>query len=84
MRIFFFFARSLARSFAHARTRFAALGQPIPTECSICMDTLASEDPLCHLSMLRCTHTFHWDCIDSWLGGKTEKGTCPVCRTWSI
>ena len=56
----------------------------MPTECSICMDTLASEDPLCHLSMLRCTHAFHWDCIDSWLGGKTEKGTCPVCRTWSI
>uniref|UniRef100_A0A914IB25 RING-type domain-containing protein n=1 Tax=Globodera rostochiensis TaxID=31243 RepID=A0A914IB25_GLORO len=45
-------------------------------ECAICLQPLlASEDVK---KLLSCQHTFHPNCIDTWLGiGKT---TCPVCR----
>lgn len=40
--------------------------------CGICLDP-ATEDPV----DLRCSHTFHRDCIRLWF---ERQQTCPVCR----
>jgi len=53
-------------------------GQELPsdqTTCAVCMaDFEISED----LRSLNCTHHFHKECIDKWLG---VAKTCPVCKT---
>jgi E3 ubiquitin-protein ligase RNF115/126 len=43
-------------------------------ECSICMDNveLGTE-----VTVLPCTHWFHYDCIEAWL---KQHNTCPHCR----
>jgi len=52
-------------------------GQELPsnqTTCAVCMaDFETSEE----LRSLTCTHHFHKECIDKWLGVAT---TCPVCK----
>lgn len=52
-------------------------GQELPsnqTTCAVCMaDFETSEE----LRSLHCTHHFHKECIDKWLGVAT---TCPVCK----
>jgi hypothetical protein len=52
-------------------------GQELPsnqTTCAVCMaDFEISED----LRSLHCTHHFHKECIDKWLG---VAKTCPVCK----
>jgi len=52
-------------------------GQEIPSSqitCAVCMaDFQISED----LRSLHCSHHFHKECIDKWLGVAT---TCPVCK----
>ncbi|XP_077361008.1 E3 ubiquitin-protein ligase TTC3 isoform X2 [Festucalex cinctus] len=41
--------------------------------CIICQEEMSPPDRL----VLECRHTFHKDCITSWL---KEKSTCPTCR----
>lgn len=50
------------------------LGTEGNTECSICMDNveLGTE-----VTVLPCTHWFHYDCIEAWL---KQHNTCPHCR----
>jgi len=52
-------------------------GQELPSSqitCAVCMaDFEISED----LRSLHCSHHFHKECIDKWLGVAT---TCPVCK----
>jgi len=52
-------------------------GQELPANqitCAVCMgDFVTAEE----LRSLKCTHHFHKDCIDKWLGVAT---TCPVCK----
>jgi len=52
-------------------------GQELPsdqTSCAVCMaDFEVSEE----LRSLHCTHHFHKECIDKWLG---VAPTCPVCK----
>lgn len=47
--------------------------QTDPEECSICISTESGE-----LKTLVCNHTFHSQCINTWLDTKSE---CPICRT---
>jgi len=52
-------------------------GQELPsnqTTCAVCMADFVDEE---ELRSLQCTHHFHKDCIDKWLGVAT---TCPVCK----
>ena len=43
-------------------------------ECTICREALKSDD---HTYRLPCSHTFHNDCLASWL---KIRATCPNCR----
>lgn len=42
-------------------------------ECAICLDTIDIKD----LEILKCTHKFHKECINSWI---QKSPTCPYCR----
>ncbi|KAL5338772.1 hypothetical protein BJX70DRAFT_365602 [Aspergillus crustosus] len=62
----------------HALPKKAAteemLGIEGKAECSICMDTVKTGD---EVTELPCTHWFHPQCIEMWLG---QHNTCPHCR----
>lgn len=45
------------------------------TQCSVCLGDYQAEDRLQQIPA--CAHTFHIDCIDSWL---STHSTCPLCR----
>lgn len=55
---------------------FDAESAPTPEHCtcSICHNTMSGHI----VRVLRCSHTFHNDCVDRWLGSAS---TCPLCRT---
>lgn len=42
--------------------------------CAVCLESYQEGE---QLRELPCTHCFHKDCIDKWLG---QKATCPVCQ----
>ena len=67
----------------HRRALFSALRKALPTECAVCTEPLAAEDPGADVSTLPCLHVFHTPCIDTWFARQLQ-GTCPVCRSWSI
>ncbi|KAM1042488.1 hypothetical protein PS2_033661 [Malus domestica] len=46
------------------------------TQCSVCLGDYVAEDRLQQIPS--CGHTFHIDCIDSWL---STHSTCPLCRS---
>lgn len=50
------------------------LGSDGKAECSICMDgvELGTE-----VTVLPCTHWFHFSCIEAWL---SQNNSCPHCR----
>lgn len=50
------------------------LGNEGLAECSICMDNVEIG---MEVTVLPCTHWFHFECIESWL---KEHDTCPHCR----
>ncbi|KAK6913130.1 Zinc finger, RING-type [Dillenia turbinata] len=45
-------------------------------DCAVCLDNFKSGEK-CRLLPL-CNHSFHAECVDSWL---LKKPMCPVCRT---
>lgn len=45
-------------------------------ECAVCLSEFEDSDELRLLP--RCSHVFHPECIDEWLGSHV---TCPVCRS---
>ncbi|XP_058096955.1 E3 ubiquitin-protein ligase ATL31-like [Magnolia sinica] len=45
-------------------------------ECAVCLNEFEDEETLRLLP--KCSHVFHPECIDAWLGTHT---TCPVCRS---
>lgn len=44
-----------------------------PVQCSICFETISN----CDKKSLNCNHSFHRNCINTWL---REQDTCPLCR----
>lgn len=44
-----------------------------PTTCTICFETIGNYDK----KSLNCNHSFHRNCINTWL---IEQNTCPLCR----
>ncbi|CAI9283876.1 unnamed protein product [Lactuca saligna] len=46
-------------------------------ECAVCLEGFKPGDK-CRL-LPNCRHTFHANCIDSWL---IKTAVCPVCRTY--
>jgi tetratricopeptide (TPR) repeat protein len=73
-----------AAAVRHRVALFAAVGQPLPSECAVCGEALAADDAGCDVALLRCLHAFHSPCITQWLGGRVSQGSCPVCRTWAV
>lgn len=47
--------------------------------CPICLDRMDTYPPL-HTLSLPCHHTFHWECIQSYILATGETSTCPSCR----
>ncbi|CEO60375.1 hypothetical protein PMG11_05004 [Penicillium brasilianum] len=50
------------------------MGPDRTAECSICMDPVEVDT---EVTVLPCTHWFHFDCIKAWL---SQHNTCPHCR----
>ena len=44
-----------------------------PDKCSICLEDIRPNEQ----KSLNCNHSFHRDCINTWL---REKDDCPLCR----
>ncbi|RLN13341.1 E3 ubiquitin-protein ligase EL5-like [Panicum miliaceum] len=45
-------------------------------DCAVCLEAFEPGDRCRRLP--RCEHSFHAECVDSWL---RKSGACPVCRT---
>ncbi|KAG8383477.1 hypothetical protein BUALT_Bualt04G0017400 [Buddleja alternifolia] len=46
-----------------------------PLECRVCLSFYEEGD---EVRKLKCKHTFHKNCLDTWL--QQESATCPLCR----
>ncbi|KAL7144041.1 hypothetical protein ABFS83_08G232000 [Erythranthe nasuta] len=47
-----------------------------PTECRVCLSVYEEGD---EVRKLKCKHTYHKDCLDTWLQ-QHHSATCPLCR----
>lgn len=67
-------AGTAIRSLPKKKVDQEMLGTDVKAECSICMDAveLGTE-----VTVLPCTHWFHYNCIEAWL---SQHNTCPHCR----
>ena len=45
-------------------------------ECAVCLCKIEEGE---EIRELRCSHMFHRECIDRWVGHRNN-GTCPLCR----
>lgn len=66
--------RAAIRSLPKKRVDQEMLGTDDKVECSICMEHVELET---EVTVLPCTHWFHSNCIELWLG---QHNTCPHCR----
>lgn len=46
-------------------------------ECAVCLSVYEEGDEIRKLR--KCNHTFHKDCVDTWL--QQDLATCPLCRS---
>ncbi|TKY73486.1 RING-H2 finger protein ATL47 [Spatholobus suberectus] len=46
-------------------------------DCAVCLENFKVGD-VCRL-LPNCSHSFHVQCIDSWI---LQTPICPICRTW--
>ncbi|KAH7857110.1 hypothetical protein Vadar_009113 [Vaccinium darrowii] len=54
-------------------------GKGSQMECAVCLENFKVGE-MCRL-LPNCQHSFHAQCIDSWL---SKRAICPVCRTGAI
>lgn len=57
-------------------SRFKAGLKEESKECSVCLSTFEEGEEIRKLK--QCKHTFHKDCLDTWL--RQDCATCPLCR----
>lgn len=50
---------------------------PNQNQCQICLDDYVDGDEVCYSKDAKCQHSFHADCMISWL---LENDHCPICR----
>ncbi|MCD9639425.1 hypothetical protein HAX54_023940 [Datura stramonium] len=46
-----------------------------PETCAVCLSVFEEGE---QVRKLKCNHTFHKDCLDTWL--QQDSATCPLCR----
>ncbi|KAL1290096.1 hypothetical protein AAHE18_20G105300 [Arachis hypogaea] len=56
-------------------SKLLKLKPPRHVECTLCLSEFMEGEKL---RSLKCQHTFHRDCLDTWL--KDYCATCPLCR----
>ena len=56
------------------RTSLYKTIDPPDGECVICLDSYNNDMECCSI---KCKHTFHKECINTWFN---EKQSCPLCR----
>lgn len=66
--------RTAIRALPKKKITKSMLGNEDKAECSICMEPVKVGT---EVSVLPCSHWFHYDCIEMWL---TQHNTCPHCR----
>jgi hypothetical protein len=59
---------------SHLYSSIKETNKDVDDKCCICLAEFNSEDSV---SILKCKHVFHYDCITEW---STYKINCPVCR----
>ncbi|KAJ5287327.1 hypothetical protein N7478_003013 [Penicillium angulare] len=62
------------RSLPQKKVDRQMLGSDGTAECSICMEAVEIDT---EVTVLPCTHWFHFSCIEAWLN---QHNTCPHCR----
>ncbi|KAJ5168486.1 uncharacterized protein N7482_004080 [Penicillium canariense] len=62
------------RSLPRKKVTQQMIGSDGKAECSICMDAVELDT---EVTVLPCTHWFHYNCIEAWL---SQHNTCPHCR----
>ncbi|KAJ5125583.1 hypothetical protein N7476_010076 [Penicillium atrosanguineum] len=67
-------SESAIRSLPTKKVDQEMLGSDGKAECSICMDAVEVGT---EVTVLPCTHWFHYSCIEAWL---SQHNTCPHCR----
>lgn len=67
-------SQSAIRSLPTKKVDKEMLGSDGKAECSICMDAVELNT---EVTVLPCTHWFHYSCIEAWL---SQHNTCPHCR----
>ncbi|MFT7818643.1 E3 ubiquitin-protein ligase TTC3 [Arapaima gigas] len=60
-----------------SQQRFNSTALNVEDPCIICHEEMSSKD----LCVLECRHSFHRECIKSWL---KEQSTCPTCREHAL
>jgi len=67
---------SAAQIAALPRSRFVAVAGAAAAElCTVCQSAYAADEEL--LTLPRCQHRFHADCVSQWLSTASTK--CPLC-----
>jgi hypothetical protein len=59
---------------SHSYSSIKEINKDVNNECCICLTEFNNDDSV---SILKCNHVFHHDCITEW---STYKINCPVCR----
>mmetsp|Transcript_148933 Transcript_148933/g.478547 ORF Transcript_148933/g.478547 Transcript_148933/m.478547 type:complete len:133 (-) Transcript_148933:513-911(-) len=45
--------------------------------CAVCLAAIGDQE---FVRRLKCEHTYHRECIDTWLLSRSRRPNCPLCR----
>ena len=49
-------------------------------DCSICLDNYKGGNIVTSITILKCGHVFHSDCINKWIKFNGKISYCPLCK----